>query len=153
MPFGASKVILARPGLRSRVKVTESRRQGFGPALHTALTLRGLRKATAAPSPAHTAACLALPFTSLSGRRQVSPAQCRGACACCQPVGPSSHSGWPSSAARPHAPVPSPQAGAQWPLPRGQCLGARVSCSPCPPFHPPTLGTPGGRGRLLEWHC
>lgn len=124
MPFGASKVILVRLCLRSLIKATE--KQKARALAYTVLPPPGLKKATASPSPAHTATCLALPFTSLE--QEKSFIQCRDACACCQPMGPSSHWEWPSSSTL----VPR----AQWPLPRGQGLGTDPSCSPCPSFHP-----------------
>lgn len=133
MPFGASKVLLARPCLRSRIKAAESRRQGFGPALHTALTLQGLRKATAAPSPAHTAACLALPFTSLSGRRKCRLPRAEVPAPAASLRGPHHTRGGPAQ-----PPIPTPQCPAHRPEHSGLCpeVSAWVLVSHAAPAHP-----------------
>lgn len=108
------------------------RRQGFWPTLHTVLTLPGLKKATAA--------CLALSFNQPS-RQEESVAHPVQRCQRLLPVpGPSSHSGWPNSPTHPPSPTAQPTGQAQWTLSRGQGLGAPVSCSPCPPFHPQDPG-------------
>lgn len=145
MTFGASKVILARLCLRSLIKATEKQKARVWPTLHTVLTLPGLKKATAASSPAHTAACLALPFTSLSGRRKVWLAQCRGACTCCQSRGPHHTQGGPIHPPIPHAPGPSLQAGHSGLCPEVRALVLLSHAAPAHPSIPTTLGTQEGR--------
>lgn len=130
MPFGASKVFLACLCLRSLIKATEKQKaRGLAYTAHSSTTTRP-GDSYCFPSPAHTATWLALPF--ISRRQEQSFIQRRDVCACCQPAGPQSNQRWPGSTTL----VPSLEAGAQRPLPRGQGLGSDLSHSPCPSFHP-----------------
>lgn len=135
MPFGSSKVILACPCLRSLIKASE--RQKARILAYTA------HSSNTGPSPAH----CHLPGLGLGLdqplKQEESIAQHRGACTCCQCVGPSSHLRWPR---------------AQWLLSRGQSLGAHSHAVLVHPSIPPNLGTTSRKVKvthriLPEWHA